>query len=47
MYLCNISRLMVVSHEAKKKQHACMSSGQSDHCSELFTWMAALNLKML
>ena len=32
-----ISRLTVVSREAKKKQHACASSGPRDHYSELFT----------
>ena len=37
------SRLTVVSREAKKKQHACASSGPRDHYSELFTRMAALN----
>ena len=37
-----ISRLTVVSCEAKKKQHACASSGPRDNYSELFTWMAAL-----
>ena len=37
-----ISRLTVVSREAKKKQHACASSGLRDHYSELFTQMAAL-----
>ena len=37
-----VSRLTVVSREAKKKQHACASSGPRDHYSELFTWMAAL-----
>ena len=37
-----ISRLTVVSCEAKKKQHACVSSGPRDHYSELFTRMAAL-----
>ena len=37
-----ISRLTVVSREAKKKQHACASSGPRDHYSELFTRMAAL-----
>ena len=37
-----ISRLTVVSREAKKKQHACASSGLRDHYSELFTRMAAL-----
>ena len=36
------SRLTVVSREAKKKQHACASSGPRDHYSELFTRMAAL-----
>ena len=36
------SRLTVVSREAKKKQHACASSGLRDHYSELFTRMAAL-----
>ena len=38
-----LSRLTVVSREAKKKQHACASSGPRDHYSELFTRMAALN----
>ena len=37
-----ISRLTVVSREAKKKQHACASSGPRNHYSELFTRMAAL-----
>ena len=37
-----LSRLTVVSHEAKKKQHARASLGLRDHYSELFTWMAAL-----
>ena len=36
------SRLMVVSHEGKKKQHARVSSGLRDRYSELFTQMAAL-----
>ena len=36
------SRQAAVSHEAKKKQHAHMSSGQCNHYSELFTQMAAL-----
>ena len=40
-----ISRRAVVSHEAKKKQHAYVSSGLHDHYSELFSWMAALKLK--
>ena len=40
--LVHVSRLTVVSREAKKKQHACASSGPRDHYSELFTWMAAL-----
>ena len=39
---CLVSRLTVVSREAKKKQHACASSGPRDHYSELFTRMAAL-----
>ena len=38
----SLSRLTVVSREAKKKQHACASSGPRDHYSELFTRMAAL-----
>ena len=43
MYVClDISRLTVVSREAKKKQHARASSGLRDHYSELFTRMAAL-----
>ena len=29
-----VSRLTVVSREAKKKQHACASSGPRDHYSE-------------
>ena len=37
-----VSRLTVVSREAKKKQYACASSGPRDHYSELFTRMAAL-----
>ena len=36
------SRLTVVSREAKKKQHACASSGPRDHYSELFTRMACI-----
>ena len=40
--LCNTSRLMVVSHEAK---HTCVSSGLCDHYSELFTRMAALKFE--
>ena len=40
-----ISRLTVVSCEAKKKQYACVSSGLRDHYSELFTWMAALKFE--
>ena len=40
-----MSRLTVVSREAKKKQHACTSSGARDHYSELFTRMAALKLQ--
>ena len=42
IWSCYISRLTVVSREAKKKQHACASSGPRDHYSELFTRMAAL-----
>ena len=38
------SRLVVVSCEAKKRQHACASSDLRDHCSELFTCMAAQKL---
>ena len=37
-----VSRLTVVSREAKKKQHAHAFSGLRDHYSELFTRMAAL-----
>ena len=33
---------MVVSREAKKKQHAHVSSSLRDHYSELFIRMAAL-----
>ena len=33
---------MVVSREAKKKQHTRVSSGLRDHYSELFTRMGAL-----
>ena len=40
-----ISRLTVVSREAKKKQHARASSGLRDHYSELFTRMAALKFE--
>ena len=39
------SRLTVVSHKAKKKQHARTSSGLYDHYSELFTQMAALKFE--
>ena len=41
-YCYKLSRLTVVSREAKKKQHARESSGLRDHYSELFTQMAAL-----
>ena len=41
----NISRLTVVSREAKKKQHARASSGLRDHYSELFTRIAALKFE--
>ena len=37
-----LSRLTVVSREAKKKQHARASSGLRNHYSELFTRMEAL-----
>ena len=40
-----LSRLTVVSREAKKKQHARASSGLRDHYSELFTQMAALKFE--
>ena len=43
--LFKVSRLTVVSREAKKKQHARESSGLQDHYSELFTWMAALKFE--
>ena len=36
---------MVVSHEAKKKQRARLSSGLRNHYSELFTRMAALKFE--
>ena len=36
---------MIVSCEAKKKQHARVSSGQRDHYSELFTQMAVLKFE--
>ena len=38
---------MVVSREAKKKQHACKSYDPHNHYSELFsnTLMAALNFE--
>ena len=39
-----ISRLIVVSREAKKKQHARTSSGLHYQYNELFTRMAALKL---
>ena len=38
-----VLRQAVVSHEAKKKQHACALLGLCDHYSKLFTRMAALN----
>ena len=40
-----MSRLAVVSHEANKKQHACISLGLHDHYSELVTQMATINFK--
>ena len=45
IYICiyiYISRRAVVSGEAKKKQHAHVSSGQCDHYSELFARMDGL-----
>ena len=36
------SRLIVVSHKAKKKQHLHISSSLHDHYSELFTHNRAL-----
>ena len=36
---------MVVSCEAKKKQHAYTSSGLCDHYSELFTCTAVLKFE--
>ena len=36
---------MVVSHEAKKKQYAREYSDLLDHCSELFTRMAAFKFE--
>ena len=42
-----MSRPMVVSYKAKKKQNTHMSSGLHDHYSELFTRIAAQNFKML
>ena len=45
IYPCIQSRRAVVSREAKKKQHACASSGLRDRYSELFTRMEALKLK--
>ena len=38
------TRQVVVSREAKKKQHAHASSGLDDHYSELFTQIATLKL---
>ena len=43
--LMYVSRLTVVSREAKKKQQAHMSSSLRDHYSELFSWMAALKFE--
>ena len=36
---------MVVSREAKKEQHACMSFSLRDHYNELFARMAALKIE--
>ena len=38
-----LSRRVVVSREAKKKQQARAYSGQCDHYSELYTQMVGLN----
>ena len=38
-------KTLIVSYEAKKKQHARVYSGLCDHYSELFTWMAALKFE--
>ena len=40
-----ISILVVMRHEAKKKQHSCTSTGLCDHYSELFICMAALKVQ--
>ena len=45
VYILATSRLTVVSHEAKKKQHAHASFGLRNHYSELFTWMTALKFE--
>ena len=37
-----ISRLIVLSHKIKKKQHAYASSGPRNHISKFFIHMAAL-----
>ena len=38
------SRKVVVSHDPKKKQHACVCSGLCDHYTELFTRVIGLNI---
>ena len=43
--IISTSRLIVVTHEAKKKQYACVSSGPRDHYSELFTRMVAVKFE--
>ena len=35
----NVSRRVIVSRKAKKKQHACLSFGLHDHYSELSKWI--------
>ena len=45
MTIVRISRFTAVSCEAKKQQHACVSSGPHNHYSELFTWIAALKFE--
>ena len=37
-----LSRRVVVSRKAKKKQHALAYLGLRDHYNELFIWMAGL-----
>ena len=41
----SISKFAIVNCKAKKKQHACVSSGLHNHYSELFTQITALKFK--